>query len=106
VVSHKRHQKVAIVVGKESPAMSVSWEPPIGPADSGFCVFFAEIDPREESQIESEGEVLCLHCLLDQGGEQLGRGLDLAKVHGQVDYDVELEEWFVPEYPDSMVFAT
>ena len=46
-----------------------------------------------------------MHCLLEQGGEQLGKGLDLARKHGQVDWDVELEKWFVPTYPDSTVFA-
>ena len=81
------HQKVAIVVGKEPPAMSVSWE----------------IDPDEEWA--PRGEVICIHCALEDGGEQLGRGLDLARKHGQVDWDDELEEWFVPTYPDSMVFA-
>jgi hypothetical protein len=39
---------------------------------------------------------VCLHCLLEDGDEQLGRGLDLGRRHGQVDYDVETDEWFVP----------
>ena len=97
------HQKVAIVVGKQPPAMSVSWEPPTSENDGGYCVIFSEIDPEEEWA--PRGEVICMHCALENGGEQLGRGLDLAKQHGQVDWDVELEEWFVPTYPDSMVFA-
>lgn len=97
--------EVAIVCGKEPPAMSVSWAPPISPIDSGFVVFFSEIDPGDDDQVERGGEVLCLHCLIEGGGTQLGRGLDLAKRHGQADWNIEAEEWFVPEYADSMVFS-
>jgi hypothetical protein len=98
-----KHQKVAIVVGKEPPAMSVSWAPPISANDSGYCVIFSEIDPEEEWA--PRGEVICMHCALEDGGEQLGRGLDLARKHGQVDYDPHSEEWFVPEYEDSVEFG-
>lgn len=38
----KHVQKVAIVCENELLAMSVSWEPPISPNDSGFCLFFSE----------------------------------------------------------------
>ncbi len=69
-------------------------------------VIYSDIDPEE---ITDDGhddvELVCLHCLANEGDMQLGRGLDLAKKHGQVDYPPELEEWFVPTYPDSTVFA-
>jgi hypothetical protein len=38
-----------------------------------------------------------LHCLLEDGDAQLGRGLDLAKRLGQVDWDVEAGEWVVAQ---------
>jgi hypothetical protein len=37
-----------------------------------------------------------MHCLVEEGDEMLGSGLDLAREHGQVDWDFELEEWFIP----------
>ncbi len=49
--------------------------------------------------------MICIHCALKDGGEQLGRGLDLAREHGQVDRDPEPEEWFVPTYRDSTAFG-
>ena len=99
------HWKVAVVFGKDPPAMSVSWEPPTIPIDSGFCVFFSGFDPGDDEETHAASGVACIECLLEDGGEQLGRGLDLAVIHGQVDWDVEAEEWFVPTYPDSMAFA-
>ncbi len=40
---------------------------------------------------------MCLRCLIEQGDDQLGRGLDLAREYGQVDYDPDEGEWFVPD---------
>jgi len=40
---------------------------------------------------------VCLNCLIEDGDEQLARGLDLARVHGQADFDPDAVEWFVPE---------
>ena len=31
---------------------------------------------------------ICLHCLVEDGDEDLGRGLDLARKYGHVDFDV------------------
>ena len=90
------HWMVAVVCGKEPPAMSVSWAPPIIPIDTGFCVLFSEIDPDDDEQTDAASGVACIDCLLEDGGEQLRRGLDLARVHGLVDWDAEAEEWFVP----------
>ena len=42
--------------------------------------------------------MVCLHCLLEQGDAQLGRGLDMARLHGRhVDYDPDEDEWFIPD---------
>jgi hypothetical protein len=40
---------------------------------------------------------VCLQCLLEDGDEQLGRGLDLGKVQPQVDWDLEAGEWSVAD---------
>ena len=47
-------------------------------------VFFAEYDPDVDDEESFPGELVCLHCLIEEGDEQLARGLDLARVHGQV----------------------
>ena len=59
-------------------------------------VFFAEYDPDVDDEESFPGELVCLHCLIEEGDEQLARGLDLARVHGQVDFDPDTGEWFVP----------
>ena len=82
-------------VGEVPPAMSVSWAPPVGPGDSGYLVFFSEFDPDE---IDEQPLIpVCLHCLLEDDDGQLGRGLDLARQHGQVDWDWDDGVWFVPD---------
>ena len=45
--------------------------------------------PGHAREYYDDVEVVCLHCLLEDGDEQLGDGLDLAKRYGQVDYDPE-----------------
>lgn len=60
---------------EEPPAMSISF------ADesdrfSGFLVFFAEHDPDSDDDDSPPTQFLCLHCLLEDGDEQLVR-----KVH-------------------------
>jgi hypothetical protein len=89
------HGLAVIVVGERPPAMSVSWVKPTSPYDSGYLVLFWEFDPDDDDRTPSQ--VVCLHCLIEDGDEQLARGLDLAKRHGQVDFDVEADEWFVPD---------
>jgi len=91
VVNHGR--LVVGVLGSEPPAMSVAWErarPPL----SGFTVIYADADLDDDADI---GELVCIGCLLEHGDEQLGRGLDLAREHRQVDWDEEAGEWFVPD---------
>lgn len=87
------HQRLAITAGSEGPVMSISWEPPTSRRDSGFVVLFADFDPDDDTQ----GDPVCLQCLLEAGDEQLGRGLDLARRRGRVDYDPHRDEWFIPE---------
>jgi hypothetical protein len=77
--------RVAIVVGKERPAMSISWEQPLSEADSGFCIIFSELDPLDPED-DTPSTLLCLGCLMEDGDVQLGRGLDLAREHGRVDW--------------------
>ena len=72
-----------IVAGFEPPAMSVMYADPRG-AFSGYSVIFAELDP-DDADDATPATVVCLHCLLE-GGAQLARGLDFARVHGQVDF--------------------
>ena len=84
------HGGLAVVLGEQPPAMSVSF------ADDFFVVFYSDYRPGLDDKDSMPGQPICLHCLLDEGDEQLGRGLDMAKRHGHVDYDVEAGEWFVP----------
>jgi len=87
---------VALTVGEQPPAMSISWSPPVGPGDSGFVVFFADLLPDDPGFDELTTRPVCLHCLLEDGDLDLGRGLDLARELGQVDWDDAAGEWFVP----------
>ena len=84
-----------IVVGERPHVMSVMWMPPIVPADSGYSVIYSELDPEADDD-QTPSRVVCLHCLVEDGDEQLARGLDLGRrVRGQVDYDPD-RGWFVP----------
>jgi hypothetical protein len=72
--------------------MSISYVAPTAPWDSGYLVFFSEFD-RELDDDPTPSQLVCLYCLTEDGDEQLGRGLDLAREHGQVDWDVYRGEW-------------
>ena len=91
------HGLLAFVVGEEPPAMSISWAPPIAPNDSGFIVIMSDLLPDDEGFDDLPTVPVCLHCLLEGGDEQLGRGLDMARLHAQVDYDADADEWFIPD---------
>lgn len=93
----KHAKTLALIVGQQPPAMSISWEPPIAPVDSGFIVIFSEFDPLNPEEDETPSMPVCLGCLMRDADEQLGRGLDLARKHGRVDFDEEAGEWFLPE---------
>jgi hypothetical protein len=77
------------MVGKERPAKSISWD------DGYFVVIYSELDPDDPDATPSMP--VCLDCLVEDGDVQLARGLDLARINGQVDFDVAAGEWFVPE---------
>jgi hypothetical protein len=87
---------VALTVGEQPAAMSISWAEPVGPIDSGFIVFFSEFDPDADDN-ETPTLTVCLHCLVEDGDAQLGRGLDLGTQHGEVDYDPGTDAWFIPD---------
>jgi hypothetical protein len=91
------HRRLVICVGQKPPAMSISWEPPESKFDSGFVVIFSEFDPLHPEEDETPSMPVCLGCLMRDADEQLGRGLDLARKHGRVDFDEEAGEWFMPE---------
>lgn len=84
---------VVVVAGETPPAVSVAWEPPTGPFDSGYSVIFSDADV-DVGDDELVAHAVCLHCLVQDGDEQLGRGLDLARRFGQVDFDVDSGAWF------------
>lgn len=90
------HGRLVCTIGEKRPAMSISWAPPVAPVDSGYIVIFADLFPGDPGFDDLPRRPVCLHCLLEGGDEQLGRGLDLARKLGQVDWDEEAEEWFVP----------
>jgi hypothetical protein len=83
-------QKFAVVAGRMLPAMSVTWELPLSSIDSGFGVLYADID----QELPRYGETVCMDCLLEEGGAQLGRGLDLAlELACEVVYDPAADKW-------------
>jgi hypothetical protein len=51
-------------------------------------VFFSEFDPDVDDD-PTPSHLVYLDCLISDGDEQLGRGLDLAREHGQVDWDAD-----------------
>jgi hypothetical protein len=75
--------------------MSISYVAPTSRWDSGFVVFFSEFDPELDDD-PTPTEFVCVGCLIADGDEQLGRGLDLAREYGQVDWDLDRGEWVVP----------
>jgi hypothetical protein len=90
-----KHGLVVVVVGERPPVMSVAWVRPTSPSDSGYSVIYSEFDPELDND-PTPAHVVCLDCLIEDGDEQLARGLEQARVHGQVDYDPDRDEWFVP----------
>ena len=84
---------VAIVGGSIPPVVSISWEPPKSPIDSGYCVLFSDVDPDDDDATDSA--LVCMHCLIDDHPE-IGMALDAAREHDQVDLD-ENGEWVVGE---------
>jgi hypothetical protein len=89
--------KVAIVVGS-GPTVGISYLAPEESWDSGYCLFDyppEEVDDEQESDPLHDSQLVCLHCLLEEGPE-LGRGLDLAREFGEAVLD-EDGAWTVAE---------
>jgi hypothetical protein len=57
------------------------WTPPsqAGGVDF-FIIFFSDLYPGDPGFDDLPEEMVCLHCLIDEGDEQLAEGLDLAPV--------------------------
>ncbi|HEX6664813.1 MAG TPA: hypothetical protein VF025_14165, partial [Gaiellaceae bacterium] len=58
------------------PVRAVSWLEPEHEWDSGFALF------RGPPDSDAETALVCLHCLIDEHPE-IGRGLELAREHGE-----------------------
>lgn len=91
---------VAVVIGSEPPVCGVLFAAGVRPPDSGFTVIWDDAPFERDLQLGEDGwyddprvTTWCLHCLIDDHPE-LGRGLDLARVHGQVDLDTD-GEWVI-----------
>lgn len=88
-----------MVWGREPPAFSIGWDPPLGGWDSGFTVLFDDApDPDEVGEYENPAEhpgIFTIHlaCLIERYPE-LGPGLDIALEHGLADLD-ERGDWVV-----------
>lgn len=88
---------VVAVAGERLPAMSISWEQSEHPERwTGHIVFMSECDLEIDYEEWPKSEGVCLHCVIRDGDQQLARGLDLAKIYGQVDYDLDRGEWIIP----------
>lgn len=82
-----RHsRRVVLVLGERWPAKAVSFLEPVGSWDSGFMVVLEDVPEPEELSGDERSHPFCLACLLDEHPE-VGSGLDLARVHGQVVWD-------------------
>ena len=88
--------KVALVIGSERPVDSVLYREPMFPWDAGFDVLMDDAPYYADDLKENDERVqpVCLHCLINQWPE-LGKGLDLAREHGEAGYDAERGEWFL-----------
>ncbi len=94
-MSGHTHKAGAIVVGSESPAVSISWDD----GDGFFIVFYSDSAYPDEGD-EDDAQAMCLGCLIAEGDVQVGAGLDLAREHGQVDWDGGAAEWRVVALAD------
>lgn len=90
-----------MVIGTESPVLGVLYDAESATGfDSGYTVLWDDAPHADELHVDgvlfSHPAVShwCLHCLIEEHPE-IGRGLDLAKEHGQVDWDDDLGEWVI-----------
>ena len=88
-----RHGDVAIMIGSKPPAMCVTWDSP----PPFFMVYFSDLFPGDPGFDDLPELAVCLHCLIEDGDEQLGEGLDMARRLGRACWDDESAEWFYPD---------
>ena len=87
--------KMVLVLGERWPAKAISYLEPVGRWDSGFMVVLEDAPEPGVLTDEDRSVPWCFDCVLGEHPE-LGRGLDLAREHGDVGFDIEAGEWFVP----------
>lgn len=94
------HRLIALVVGTlDEPVDAVVCHAPSSgelPSDTGFTILLADA-PHADDLVDDDPRVstVCLDCALDRWPE-LGRGLDLAREHGEANLDDDTGEWCWP----------
>jgi len=86
-----------VVSGERLPALSISWEEPSSAAVQRLRCLLLGVFARGRRGAVAADRDRVSELLIEDGDEQLARGLDLARVHGQADFDPDAVEWFVPE---------
>lgn len=101
------HGLAVVVIGSEPPVCGVLFAAGVKPPDSGFTVIWDDAPFERDLRRGRDGwyddprvTTWCLHCLIDDHPE-IGHGLDLARVHGQV--DLEDGVWVVSEEVQDVV---
>ncbi len=95
MTAHPDHTLVSVVVGTQAPVTAVVHHEPDMPHDSGFTILLADAPDADDlaDNIEDDPRVstVCVHCAVDTWPEA-GRGLDLARQHGEANRD-DNGEW-------------
>jgi hypothetical protein len=80
---------LAWVLGAELPVISIGYEVPESPRDSGFTIIYSDAPYRDEVARLTEDELVfvCLGCLLEELPPDVGRGLEIAREHGAARLD-------------------
>ena len=83
-----RHAQ-AWVLGSELPVISIGYERPSSPRDTGFTLIYSDAPYEDEVADLTDEELVfvCLHCLLEELPADVGRGLDIAREHGAARLD-------------------
>ncbi len=81
-----------IVLGERWPAKAISYLEPIGEWDSGFYVVLEDAPEPDDVSDDEPTQLVCLECLIEEHPE-LGQGLDLAREHGEIEWDRERDGW-------------
>jgi len=89
-VRHSR--RVVIVLGERWPAKAISYLEPEDRWETGHMVVLQDVPEPEKLSGDEPSCLVCVDCLLDEHPE-LGRGLDLAREHGEIAWDREREGW-------------